>query len=35
LLVIVGGAVREIQTHDIDAGGEHPGQNIEAAARGP
>jgi hypothetical protein len=35
LLVIVGGAVREIQTHDIDAGSEHPRQYIEAAACGP
>ena len=34
LQVIGRGAVREIQAHDVDAGGDHPRQDIETAACG-
>ena len=35
LHVILRCAVREIQAHDVDAGGQHPAQHIGLVARGP
>ena len=32
--VVGGGAVREIEAHDVDAGGEHPLQDVGVAGRG-